>query len=228
MNARRERAAGFTLLEMTVVLTLVALMSIAIVESLRFGGRAYTQVVRASEASWDVFVAQRFLRRAIESAYPFEPDRAGGRAFGLEGSDAQLSVSAPAARSGAGGFNRYEVLASPDNNEARRLNLLVKWRVDRHGQSGDGKRRHSEEVLLRNISRLQWSYLGASCGAPATWQDTWQGHREPPALVRVRVEFPEGDARHWPELIVAPRITDDVMSWFYRPLDAASGCTGSP
>jgi len=31
-----------------------------------------------------------------------------------------------------------------------------------------------------------------------------------PRLVRVKIEFPDGDARFWPELLVAPRIDVDV------------------
>jgi general secretion pathway protein J len=226
---RRIRAHGFTLLEMTVVLLLVAMMSTVIVEGLRFGGRAYAQVVRVDEANWSVFVAQRFLRVALESAYPFEPERAGGAAYGLEGSTTRLSFSAPALRAaGSGGLNRYDVFVAADSKDTHRMNLLVSWRVDRDGRPNDAGPSRNQEVLLENISRIEWSYVAASCSGLEAWQEGWQGHRELPALVRARVVFPKDDPRRWPDLIVVPRITDDAISWFYRPNAADQGCGSSP
>jgi general secretion pathway protein J len=222
VNAVPERMGGFTLLEMTVVLMLVALISVVIVEALRFGMRAYAQVARVDAASWDVFIAQRFLRRAIESAFPFEPDRAGGAAFGLEGTATHLSFSAPALRSGPGGFNRYEVHLTTGAEGGR--NLLVSWRVDRHERPEANAAVGGQETLLENVMSIEWSYRPASCAEPAEWQQSWQGRRELPALVRARVVFAEGDPRQWPDLIIAPRITDDAISWFYRPPGADSPC----
>jgi general secretion pathway protein J len=217
---RMATARGFTLLEMTAVLMLTALISVVIIEALRFGGRAHARVVKVDTASWDIFRTQRFLREAIESTYPFEPDRAAGKAYGLQGTADRLQFSAPA-RSGVGGLNRYEVLITADSEGSERRNLVVRWHVDRHDDASAGL---NEEVLLEDVARVQWSYAVGACAAPLEWQHTWMGRRELPALVRARLTFPADDSRQWPELIVAPRITDDVLSWIYRPVDADSVC----
>jgi general secretion pathway protein J len=191
---------GFTLLEMTVVLLLVGLMSTLLIQGLRFGGRAYTQVIKVDEANWNVVVAQRFLRSALQCAYPFDPERANRKAFGLEGTATRLAFSAAIARSAApGALYRYEISVVQHN-------LLVRWRPDRDGRAGAER----EETLLENIERIELSYAPAAGGA---WQDNWLQQRDLPTLVRLRVIFAKDDPRRWSDLIVGPRVTDDAMAW---------------
>jgi len=218
MSSQRAYARGFTLLEMTVVLLLVALMSSVIIQGLSFGMRTYAQVVKGNDANWDAFLAQRFLRGAIETAYPFDPRRRDNKAYGLEGTSSQLSISAAMARSAVpGALNRYELSVVVDEH---RRDLLLTWQPDRNGSSGAPVHR---EILVKNIERLELSY--AACGTGNNqWLDVWQGHQTLPALVRVRVIFPMSDLRQWPELIVAPRVTHDATSWVDQQPSAAPAC----
>lgn len=222
MNATRTR--GFTLLEMAVVLALVAMMSILIIEGLRFGARAYSRVLELDEAA-NAFAAQRFLRDTLESAQPFSPDRAHGAAFGLEGTATQLSFTASRSPfKGPGALERYEVFLSSNGTDLSRQDLKVSWRVDRDGQGATADDGGNEEVLLENVAQLELAYLDAGCDAPGTWRDAWQGHHELPALVRARIIFPPGDARRWPDLLVRPRATDDAFLSLYRSGDEHPVC----
>jgi general secretion pathway protein J len=192
-------------------------MSLVIIEGLRFGGRVYAQVAKVDEADWTVLVAQRFLRRLLESTYPFSPERAGGTVFGLVGTATRLSFSASVSRiQGPGSFNHYDLFIAADRAHGHRQNLLLTWRVDRAVQE-------EREVLVENVARAEWDYFDVPCGAPAAWRTTWQGRHELPALVRVRVVFPEGDPRQWPDLIVAPRVTDDAAFSLHESADPACG-----
>lgn len=214
MISRHARLHGFTLLEMSVVLLMVALMSGVVIQGLSFGMRAYSQVVKGSDANWDLFLAQRFLRGALETAYPFDPQRAANKAFGLEGTSSRLLISAARGRSAVpGALNRYELSVVEDGP---RRDLVLGWQLDRNGRANAPKQ---EEVLVENIERLELSY--SACGA---WLDAWQAHQAPPALVRVRVIFPKDDLRQWPELIVAPRVTHDATSWIDQQPDATPAC----
>jgi general secretion pathway protein J len=210
--------SGFTLLEMTVALALVALMSIIIIEGLRFSERVWTQVVRTDDANWNVFVAHRFLRDVLEPLFPFKPERANGAAFGLEGTASEASFSASTSPfKGVGALNRYHVFLAADQSNSPRKNVLITWHVDRDGRTEHSTAGERQEVLLENVERIEWSYLDAPCNAPATWRDEWAGRHELPALVRLRVIFPKGDSRRWPDLIVTPRVTDDPMFSLYDP-----------
>ena len=43
-------------------------------------------------------------------------------------------------------------------------------------------------------------------GDAADWQRVWRDRTRLPALVRLAIDFPDGDRRFWPDLVVAPRI----------------------
>jgi general secretion pathway protein J len=214
MSAQWSNAHGFTLLEMTVVMLLVSLMAVLIMQGLKFGTRAYTRVVKVDDANWEVFVAQQFLRGTLQSTYPFDPERAGNKAYGLEGTATRLSFSAAMGRSAVpGALNRFEIVVAGRD-------LLIRWRPDRNGRANPAESPSRQDLLVGNIETIEWSYARHSSDAEAMellWQDTWQGQHELPALIRLKVAFPRGDPRRWPELLVAPRVTDDAMSWFDHP-----------
>ncbi|HTU67086.1 MAG TPA: prepilin-type N-terminal cleavage/methylation domain-containing protein [Steroidobacteraceae bacterium] len=209
MNLRRQ---GFTLVEMLVALTLVALMSVAMLQAYRFSQRALAQTTRVDAGARDVASAQRLLRRLIEEAYPFEVAQPTTSAVSpLQGAPAQMSLSAPApARMGGVGLLRYTVQRTPARD------LSVTWRLDRNGSAGGERAR--DETLLDGVQALTIDYLELVERSDGTrepaWRDTWTQRAGLPALVRIRVRFADGDARRWPELIVAPRIMADANCVF--------------
>ena len=74
------------------------------------------------------------------------------------------------------------------------------------------------KVLLANVQSVELSYFGKGrSDRAAAWHPRWVGERALPQAVRIRVRFAEGDGRHWPELVVAPRIAVDV-GCVYDPL----------
>lgn len=225
LTCRTRLNKGFTLLEMAVVLALLALMSIVTMESLRFGRRAFTEVVIMDDTEWQVFAAQRFLRTVLESAQPFRPDRANGTAYSLEGTAERVALSASTARlRGPGTPTRYELFLAADRAHAQRQDLMIRERIDRDGHPEPEHALQDGDVLVENVSRVEWSYFDAPCKAPATWREDWQGRGELPALVRVRIVFPPGDTRQWPDLIVAPHIADDFAYTLYN--DGTAQCDG--
>jgi general secretion pathway protein J len=220
----RRRIRGMTLVEVMVSLALLALLSVGIVSSFRLGERTYRQLTKGITADRDLATAQSFLRQVLETAYPFRPDpRARVSAFGLEGSETRLAVTAPMPR-GAGGSGHYRYEFALETTADDSKNLVVHWSLDRNGTSApfDGAARDAShsETLIEGLQTLEWSYLeparptdAFALGEPR-WQSTWTQSRKPPSLVRLRVTFPPKDARRWPELLVAPRVTDDANCQF--------------
>jgi general secretion pathway protein J len=219
-SVRKRRASlGMTLIEVMVALVLLSLLSMGIVTSFRLGERTYRQVIATELADQDVVTAQNFLRHILESTYPFrQPSGSRVIAFGLEGSATELLVTAPAPESsGARGHYRYDLLVQSDSQGSK--SLRVRWVLDRNGtlalsSSSSGGESH-EETLLAGIESLEWAYLGpegstvTQFAAPSRWFSTWNGNKNPPLLVRLKVTFPAGDRRHWPELLIDTRVTDD-------------------
>lgn len=211
---------GMTLIEALVALALIALLSIGLLSAFRLGGRTYREVTRADSGSWQVFVAQRFLRHILSSAYPFEP-AAGSLARGINGSSDRLELTGPMpAAGGSMGHYRYALAlrAAPEGL----YDLIVRSGLDRNGPAPpvvDTQAPAHSDVLLKGIKSIQWAYLappetaGSALTTQSRWLDSWN-RLKPPLLVRLRIAFPPGDGRVWPELIVHPRITDDAQCEF--------------
>ena len=202
---------GMTLIEMLVALTVLSLLSAGMISAFGLGQRTFDRVTRIDRSHEDVGLVQQFLRTALESAYPFEPE-AGQRAqaSGLEGAPTRLVLTAPGNSAGVDSGNRrfvLEVTRERDGSES----LTLTSGLDRNGARDIDARHTRTEVLIPRIESLEWSYLDAAEGN--NWRAHWT-ERRPPALVRLRVQFPAGDLRRWPDLVVAPRVTDDANCVF--------------
>jgi general secretion pathway protein J len=65
-----------------------------------------------------------------------------------------------------------------------------------------------EVVLVDRLATAEFMYFGTSGQeTQPRWREIWQGNPKLPLLVRVRITFPPGDPRRWPEMIIAPAIT---------------------
>jgi len=217
MNARRSSAHGFTLIEMLVALALISLISVAMVQAFRFSQRTLLQAKRIDNDVRSVAVAQRFLRRVLEEAYPFEP-AAGAATRGLQGDAEHLAFTAPApAADGSIGLLRY-TLSLDKAEDGARPGLRVQWQLDRNGDSGGMEAGLRSEVILADVKSLEIAYLEhvdpRDPGATPEWRNAWPERQRLPALVRVHLEFDEQDRRRWPDFIVAPRVTDDANCVF--------------
>ena len=218
MNDRAYR--GFTLIEMTVALALVSLMSIAMLQAYRFSQRALAQTTRVDAAARDIAGAQRLLRRLIEQAYPFEvpqTEGAGGAERGLSGDATRLALSSPApATAGGVGLYRYAFALAQSGAAGR---FEVSWTLDRNGAAETASPSNARsEALLEGVQSISIAYLElvelGNGQIEPNWRDEWIDKSAMPALVRIRVTFAPGDPRRWPELIVAPRISADANCVF--------------
>lgn len=202
-----KRSAGFTLIEMTVALALLGFIALLVFESLRFGQRSYESATRAGATAWQVFASQRLIRNLIETSYPQHPEAAGvSQEFGLEGEGQRIALTAAAPLAvGGAGLYRYEIALRPRAGGGN--DLVIRWHAQLAGRA-EQESLDVEEVLLERVAGLLLAYENGS-----GWSERWI---EPalPRLVRVQVTFSSGDSRRWPDLIVAPRITDNANCVF--------------
>jgi prepilin-type N-terminal cleavage/methylation domain-containing protein len=228
----KTRASGFTLIEMAVAVALMSLVGLAMFASLRFAQRTYAKVIATETALDELATSQRVLRGLIESAYPFANDGGlTGAPRNLVGGKNEIAFSAPAALgSGGAGFDRYAILLRR-NPVSFTYDVVVRRWVDRNGQSTLTEADVVEEPLVSNVASLEWGYLappspqgfgGLGADRSQSWLDGWREHDRLPQAVRVRIKYASKDSRNlsevgpdaWPELIVAPKITDDANCEF--------------
>lgn len=209
MNARTVRSqAGFTLIEAMVALALIALLGVVMFEGVRFGQLTYAKVVRQGGVAWSLFSSQQLLRRVLESAYPQES--LGSGAYGLQGQSDALTVTAAAVQAAGGGLLRYRMFVRRESDGSNAF--VISWQPQRAGDAGEMST--AQEILVDRIAALEWSYGSTDAAGTFTWHDSWQQTQSLPSLIRLRVRFAPEDARRWPDLIIAPRITDDANCAF--------------
>lgn len=201
---RRAGSRGFTLLELLLAMTMLAILSVILFGGLRFGARIWEGGSQTLEAVEETHAVQAALRRMLGDARL--PRSGGGGRPGLARFDgapeAVTFVGLPPAPAMVGALYWMRVAAVQDAGAAH---LLLSWTffdpaADVSAPLADAAHR----VLLQDIAALRIDYFGAvDPESEPVWLDEWLSVDRLPLLVRVRVDFPPGSGRTWPELIVA-------------------------
>jgi general secretion pathway protein J len=211
---------GFTLIEVLVALALLSLLVTALFGAMRYGIGAWKRTtVQVNQLDHTLHV-QNFLRRAIEDAYPlFISDGATRNYVDFRGNSNSLDFlsSAPIALA-TGGRARFtlSVVAADGHVE-----LVVASDLELTNRRGSPL---TARALISDLESVEISYFGrVLTDRTGGWHDRWTEQPALPQLIRIRVRYPTGDPRIWPELLVAPRITADV-GCVHDPL--TNGCRG--
>ncbi len=213
--ARRD--SGFTLVELMASLAIMAMISVLLSSGLVTGRRVWARMDRATASGEAVEGAQGALRSLLERPYPITRFDASAPYVDFEGGAGGLAFLGPpadAARPAA--LRRYQLGLSAAGDLV--LSSATSLNPDRHAPYTD------QIVLLRGAQGLDLAYFGtAPPDSSERWRDLWRDRPTPPELVRIRVRFPAGDHRQWPDLIIRPLPNVDGQC----TLDAATGrCRG--
>jgi general secretion pathway protein J len=209
------RDAGFTLIEFLVAMALLSFIAVLTFGMLRFGTRAWESSEAVTVQVDGVQTTQALLRRLITAAYPMFIAEPAHPHVDFAGARDRLSLLAPLPDAlESGGMARFTLFIREHEGRGE---LALAWRPELARESDAGARPR-EEMLLAGVARLEIAYFGAPRPSDeARWHDRWSEQSAMPELVRISVEFPKGDRRVWPELLIAPRLTMD-QSCLYDPV----------
>lgn len=192
MMRRNER--GFTLLDVLVALAVMAFVLAALNQGVRFGLTAWNRQRTDIERRADVDAVERTLRRLIESLDPVSRTQPPS----VVGDAQRFAFTAELPQAAAGGDRHADMQLVVD--AGRRL--VLRWTPHRPAARLAAPPAPETVELLGGVERIDLAYWSRS-GAGG-WQRGWNSG-EPPALVRLRVIFPDKDPRHWPDLVIAPQ-----------------------
>jgi len=203
-NAGPQR--GFTLLELTIALLLLALMSAVLFGSLKLSAASWDKGEARSDRSNEMRLTEEFLRKTLTSQHPLRLHKATERPLYFTGSEDTISFAAvPPGRAATGMY--YFRVGLTGGGDSQRLSLLrvIPDPTETEPPAFDGA---DNSILAEGIAQIRFSYFGrdkdAAETSEPTWRDRWDDRQRMPDLIRVDVTPATGAP--WPTLVVEPRI----------------------
>lgn len=200
-TSERPAAAGFTLIELLVAMTLLSLLSVALLIALRVGVRAERAGSDRVEAEEVTTLGLSFIRAQLGDArVALEVDETGRPVIVFDGAADRVAFVAPLpARVNLPGLHLIEIIAV---RTALGAELVLRARPYRPPDILPADM--PERRLIAGLGTAEFAYFGAaSSNEPASWHGEWHDLWSLPALVRLSVSDARGDAA--PDLVVALR-----------------------
>ena len=220
---RYARDQGFTLVEMLVSLAILGMMAAMLLSGLQTVGMFAGRTVAQIDADDSVVAAQRLLRDRIEQLRPTINPNSSVAIVDANGDEANFNfIAPPLARAEPDSLWRYRIVVTAAGD----LILLTANSLDdRFNFTARDDAGWQPLTLLNNVRVVRINYFGERLtGFGSSWQINWAQRPQPPALVRIRVAFRDGDRRRWPDLVIRPRATDNTAC----KIDLLTGRCGAP
>jgi general secretion pathway protein J len=216
---QRDRAPraeqGFTLIEITIALVLLALMASTLYGSLSLAGTSWDRGEAKAQQTNEMRLTEDFLRRTLTSEHPLRLQKVLEKPLYFAGARDSLAYAAALPGRAGAGMYYFKLALAPYGNSSR---LTLARVIPDYAATSLPTFDNSEvSVLAEGIGELRFSYFGRDPGAAdivnPTWRDRWDDPQRLPDLIRVEVLPARGAP--WPALTIEPRISPEVgcLSW---------------
>ncbi len=195
---------GFTLVELLVALTLMAVVLGLLTNSIQFSLKTADAVETNIAAAVSMHQAQRALRRQLQTALPIRRvDSEDGEAIDFSATRKEVQFVAPLPGLAASGglyriTLRVENDAALDGSDGKLLMIYRSFLEDSEPR---------EIVLIEGFSDAGFSFLDTRQVASSDWTNDWRHSDRLPDLVRLHVDFSNRFDDDGLDMIVAIKAT---------------------
>jgi prepilin-type N-terminal cleavage/methylation domain-containing protein len=188
---------GFTLIEVTIAVTLLALVTTVLYGAFYLGHRAAEKAQARFEENQRVRSLEELLGGYIRSAYPYRPSVRDPAIF-FSGEENRLTfVSALSMGVGNRGMSKISLVWEGEENGEGLLILREKIPVHMDGQ-GEGGGYENSEVLHKKVAGFRIEYLDSQ-SQEEDWIVQWDGAEKKvlPRAIRINVVSGRGEEQKW-------------------------------
>ena len=192
------RTGGFTLLEVLIATTLLSIMMVLLMGSLRLGARTWDRGEEQIDRTSQMLVVGSFFRRHLTTAIPWRSPEAQPPEPVFAGSRNAIEYVGLLPAQIKTGLYRFRFFV-----DARRGQTALKLAVRALDVSGEAEKIDDLEVLA-DVEEVRFAFLAPRRpGEAPAWVEEWSEESMPEAIsIRVRMRGQEP----WPAIVVAPRI----------------------
>ena len=192
----RGGAAGFTLIEVVIALTIFALMSGILYGAFALGHSAIEKTQRSAALSQKQRSVGDLVGSYLRSAFPYKASTQDLGIFFQGETDSVTFISAYSQGLGGRGMARIQITGDQDENGRTALKLEEATPVRLDSQAGGGL--NYDVVLQEGVRELRLAYLDPQPDEE-TWEDRWDGQerRALPRAVRITYLDEQGKSVRW-------------------------------
>lgn len=207
--SKQQQQGGFTLLEMMVAFSLLALLFLALFSSFNTMGRGWEAADRKLLKTEDTRLISEFLRNQLSQTIVVQIKGEKGPAYAFEGTDHYVRYAAPLQPlQNQGGIYLIELAVNIDRDGRK---LEMRYAPYRPDMSWDEALKEVEPVLIYSgLGLVHFDYYAAESEQDdPRWESEWLDKPVYPLLMRLMLE--SKDHQVWPTLIVdLPQVDEYV------------------
>jgi len=208
VNQIPQRAAGFTLVELLLAITLMSILLGLTYSGLRAATRSSIQGEKLLAAGGELRATHQFLRRQLNQMLPLSFAVADGNEelrIVFEGDTKSIRYVAPMpGYLGTGGpqVQLLELMPGKDGETVLQFNhTLLQGFEEQYLYDRD------PVILLRGVSSADFEFMGRDEEGQLTgWTGNWDQQDILPVAVRLNLEFAEELNLRWPDLVAGVKI----------------------
>jgi len=208
-----RRAAGFTLVELLLAITLMSILLGLTYSGLRAATRSSVRGEQLLAAGGELRAAHQFIRRQLNQMLPLsyaETEDTEAVRIVFEGDANHIEFVAPMpGYLGSGGPQVQVVEVANDGNGG----YVVQFsHALLQGFTEDRLHDRDPVLLLEGVKSAGFEFLGRDEEGELTgWTNSWNQPEQLPVAVRFNVEFNEGMNLEWPALAAGVRVDEQSL-----------------